>query len=97
MAKPHIVLNTKGKWLELDPRSESTENILTVVRKIDGADILVVSGKTYVRFPANQVQKEKHFTKMIKTIVSPKRSSTIEARETSNLGGYCAVMLKAEK
>lgn len=96
MAKVHTSMASKGKWLELDSHSKSSENILSIVRTISDADIKVIAGRTYIRFPISQEKKKPLFSRMIKIGIYAKRQAT-ESQKSSKPRQYCAVMLKTEK
>lgn len=92
MAKTRTHLDTKGRWLEVDTKSKSRDQVLAAVKKIGGAEIRELSGKTYIRFPAFQPQKGVSAFQMIKIAYS--RPSAKKRAEGSNFRQYCAVIHK---
>lgn len=93
MAKSNSFPGSKGRWLEVDSKSESHDQVLAAVKKIDGVDIHEISGKTYIRFPTTQPKKGTPAFHMTK-IAGYRRPTAKKQEEDSNFRQYCAVIQK---
>lgn len=84
----------KGRWLVLEQNSRSKEEVLALIRAMDGAEIQIIDTKTYVRFPERRTQAVKHFSKMAKILRQKHTKVFYEDTETDIPRQYCAVILK---
>lgn len=84
----------KGRWLVLEQTAHTKEEVLALIRMIDGAEIQTINSKTYVRFPEHRVTAMKPLSRFIRILHSKRTDFFIEDVETDHPRQYCAVMLK---
>ena len=85
----------KGRWLVLEQTSHTKEEVLALIRAMDGAEIQIMDTKTYVRFPERRVQTIKPLSKVAKILRQKRVEIFFEDTETESPRQYCAVMLKS--
>lgn len=84
----------KGRWLVLEQTSHTKEEVLALIRAMDGAEIQIIDTKTYVRFPERRAQTVKPLSKVAKILRQKRAELFFEDTETESPRQYCAVMLK---
>lgn len=94
MFKPKIPSLGKSRWLMLEQTSQTKEEVLALVRGIDGAEIKTTDSKTYVRFPEIQTKPPKQLSKVVKLIVTRRSMVSDNVGKVDAPRQYCAVMLK---
>ena len=83
----------KGRWLVLEQTSRTKEEVLALIRAMEGADVQIIDTKTYVRFPERQAETTKPLFKV--RILGQKRTKPVtKDKETEVPRQYCAVILK---
>ena len=87
----------KGRWLVLEQTSHTKEEVLALIRAIDGAEIQIVDTKTYVRFPERQAKTVKPLSKVAKILCQKRAEFFFDDTETEGSKHYCAVMLKNKR
>lgn len=87
----------KGRWLVLEHTSHTKEELLTVIRAMEGAEIQIIDTKTYVRFPERRVHTVKPFSKLAKNSRKKRVERFSENADFGSPRQYCAVMLKKER
>lgn len=87
----------KGRWLVLEQTSHTKEEVLALIRAMEGAEIQIIDTKTYVRFPERQAKTTKPIFKVTRILRQKRTKLLIEDKETEGPRQYCAVMLKNGK
>lgn len=84
----------KGRWLVFEQNSHAKEDVLALIRAIDGAEIQIIDTKTYVRFPERPAQTVKPISKIAKLLRQKRLELFLEDTDEESPRQYCAVMLK---
>lgn len=84
----------KGRWLVLEQTSPTKEEVLALIRAMDGSEIQITKTKTYVRFPERQAKTAKTLSKVAKIFQQKRTECFFEDTDTERPMQYCAVMLK---
>ena len=84
----------KGRWLVLDQTSHTKEEVLALIRAIDGAEIQIIDTKTYVRFPERQRETVKPLSRIANILCQKRAEFFFDDTETESPKHYCAVMLR---
>ena len=84
----------KGRWLVLDQTNHTKQEVLALIRTIDGAEIQIIDTKTYVRFPERRVKTVKPLSMVAKILHQKRAELLVEDKEMDSLRQHCAVMLK---
>lgn len=95
MAKTKNPTTRNGRWLIVDTQSPSSDMVVTSLKKIEGAELRIISHKTYVRFnkPNNKLS---HYavTSKISRAFQKSSARTINEKSNEKIKHYCAVVLK---
>ena len=94
MLKDEKTALKKGRWLVLEQTSHTKEEVLALIRTIDGAEIQVIDAKTYVRFPERRAKTEKPLYKITKILRQKRAEFLVGKTEVDSPRQYCAVILK---
>jgi len=84
----------KGRWLVLEQTTHTKEEVLALIRMIEGAEIQTINSKTYVRFPERQTTTVKPLSNLVKMLHQKRTDFFDEDIEIDHPRQYCAVMLK---
>lgn len=84
----------KGRWLVLEQTNHTKEDVLALIRAIDGAEIQVIDTKTYVRFPERQAKSVRFLYRVTKNLRQKNVTAFVEDAEPERPRQYCAVILK---
>ena len=87
----------KGRWLVLEQTSHTKEEVLALIRAMEGAEIQIIDAKTYVRFPEQRAKMVKPLSKVAKTLRQKRAKIFSEDTEAESPRQYCAVVLKNRK
>ncbi len=87
--------STKTRWLKISsPSEQGKEHMLALVNTIDGVEMKVVQGITYVRLPEVTERGPKKRKHKVGSFLQIASQGTITSRQEENERLYCAVMLK---
>ena len=95
MAKVKNSNANNGRWLIIDTQSPSSDMIVASLEKIEGAEIKVISHKTYVRFNKSN-KNASHYAVISKLSRVFKKASQRPVVDESDekIKHYCAIVLK---
>lgn len=95
MGKTKSVNTGNGRWLIVDTKSPSSDMVVASLKKIEGAEIKIISHRTYVRFnkPNNKSLQYAVISKITRAFQKPP-ARTIHEDSSEKIKHYCAVVLK---
>lgn len=85
----------KGRWLVLEQTSPTKEEVLALIRTMEGAEIQIVGAKTYVRFPKHRAKTVNPVSRITKVLCQKRAEFRFEDAEIETQKQYCAIMLKS--
>lgn len=97
MLNPEKSSPKKGRWLVLEQTDRTKDEVIALIRAIDGAEVQIINAKTYVRFPESRGKSFKPVTKVIKMLCSKQPNVLIADNDSNPPRQYCAVMLKNKR
>lgn len=94
MRKTSKPASVHGRWLILDQASPNSTAILELVKSINGAEVMEIKNKTYVRFPIYQRKKQRNLSHMLKSQMHKHVQLGNDENAIDKPSQYCAVMVK---